>query len=160
MTNGRALVWAANIAGWPVIQLAIAAMVMRIPQELFAHDGPLYRQRKWEQAGRFYTKWLRVRRWKSMLPDGAPWMGGFTKKRLVSTNDGYLRKFIVETRRAEFAHWWIMACCPVFFLWNPLWACCVMVGYAIASNLPCIVAQRYNRLALTRICEQRRRPWR
>ena len=151
MTNARTLVWAANIAGWPVIHLTIAAIVMRIPQERFAQDGPLYRQRGWEQGGRFYIKWLRVRRWKSMLPDGAPWLGGFTKKRLASTDEGYLGKFIVETRRAEFAHWWMMACCPVFFLWNPMWACWVMVAYAIASNLPCIVAQRYNRLVLTRI---------
>ena len=158
MTDGRALVWAANLAGWPAIQLTIAAIVMRMPQKQFVRDGVLYRKRGWEQDGRFYAKWLRVRQWKAMLPDGAPWLGGFAKKRLESRDESYLREFIVETRRAEFGHWWMMACCPVFFLWNPLWACWVMVGYAVAANLPCIVAQRYNRLVLTRICERRREP--
>jgi glycosyl-4,4'-diaponeurosporenoate acyltransferase len=42
-------------------------------------------------------------------------------------------------------------CFPVFFTWNPPWACWVMVGYAIFANAPCIIAQRYNRLILTKL---------
>jgi glycosyl-4,4'-diaponeurosporenoate acyltransferase len=43
-------------------------------------------------------------------------------------------------------------CFPVFFIWNPLWACFVMVAYALAANVPFIIVQRYNQLVLTRIC--------
>ncbi|MCF7734052.1 MAG: hypothetical protein K9N23_20380 [Akkermansiaceae bacterium] len=35
--------------------------------------------------------------------------------------------------------------------WNSWWADAVMAAYAIAANLPCILAQRYNRLRLRRL---------
>ena len=38
-----------------------------------------------------------------------------------------------------------------FFLWNPCWADLVMVAYALAANLPCILAQRYNRSRFQRL---------
>ena len=44
----------------------------------------------------------------------------------------------------------MLACLPLFFLWNPPWACAVMAFYAIAANMPCIAVQRYNRLVLAR----------
>jgi glycosyl-4,4'-diaponeurosporenoate acyltransferase len=104
-----------------------------------------------------YRDWMGVRRWKSRLPDGAPWLGGFAKKRLFARDTEYLRHFVLETRRAEVAHWCMLGCLPVFFLWNPPWACGVMSAYAVAANLPCILTQRYNRLALHRVAQSRRR---
>jgi glycosyl-4,4'-diaponeurosporenoate acyltransferase len=51
-----------------------------------------------------------------------------------------------------------MFCClPLFFLWNPPWACLVMTTYALAANLPCILAQRYNRIAVNRALRSRQR---
>jgi glycosyl-4,4'-diaponeurosporenoate acyltransferase len=42
--------------------------------------------------------------------------------------------------------------CVVFFLpWNPWWADLVIVTYAIAANLPCILVQRYNRGRLSKL---------
>jgi Glycosyl-4,4'-diaponeurosporenoate acyltransferase len=32
-----------------------------------------------------------------------------------------LERFAAETRRAELAHWLILAASPWFFLWNPWW---------------------------------------
>ena len=90
-----------------------------------------------------------------MLPDGAPWLGGFSKKKLNARDPGCLAQFLVETRRAEIAHWCMLACFPIFFLWNPPWACGVMCAYAVAANLPCIVAQRFNRMAITRLVSNR-----
>lgn len=149
------LILLANILGWPLVHLTISYVSIRLPSDLFARDNWLTASRHWESDGRFYRKWLGVRRWKALLPDGAPWLGGFAKNRLSARNTGYLREFIRETRRAEIAHWCMLGCLPVFFIWNPPWACWVMTAYAIASNLPCIVAQRYNRLAL--YCIDRRR---
>ena len=48
-----------------------------------------------------------------------------------------------------------LGCAPVFFLWNPWWADLVMVAYALAANLPCILAQRYNRLRFQRLLARR-----
>jgi glycosyl-4,4'-diaponeurosporenoate acyltransferase len=94
---------------------------------------------------------LSIRSWKSRLPNGAPWLGGFSKGRIAQRDERYLERFIAETRRAEFAHWCMLLCLPVFFLWNPPWACGVMTLYAITANVPCIAAQRYNRITLTRL---------
>jgi glycosyl-4,4'-diaponeurosporenoate acyltransferase len=94
----------------------------------------------------FYRRWLRVRKWKAMLPDGAPWVGGTFSKRVLERRDSaYFRQFVLETRRGEAAHWLMLVCFPIFFLWNPHWTWWVMALYAIAANLPCIVVQRYNR---------------
>ena len=39
----------------------------------------------------------------------------------------------------------MLVCTAVFFLWNPWWGDLIIVAYALAANLPCILAQRYNR---------------
>ena len=152
-----ALIWSANILGWPVIHLCIAFVVLRLPPHLFARDSWLTTQRRWERDGRIYRDWLAIRRWKSLLPDAAPWLGGFQKKRIHGRDSSYLARFQLETRRAELAHWCMLCCLPIFFPWNPPWAFLVMGAYAVAANLPCILAQRYNRIVLDRVVRNRRR---
>ena len=132
-----------NTLGWLVLQLSIAAAATRIDSCHFAAHTGLYRTHP--QEINVYRKWLQIRRWKGLLPDGAPWVGGaFRKKRLEGRNPAYLRQFAQETRRGEAAHWLMLACFPLFFLWNPPWARLVIALYALAANLPCIVVQRYN----------------
>ena len=152
-----ALIWAANLLGWPLIHLAVGFVALRLPPRYFARDIWLTAARRWERDGRFYRNWLAIRKWKSLLPDGAPWLGGFAKKRVCARDSSYLAQFLLETRRAELAHWCMLGCLPLFFLWNPPWACAVMTGYALAANLPCILAQRYNRIALDRVVRTRQR---
>ncbi len=149
------LVWMANILGWPVVHLTIGFVSVRLPAQLFARDNWLTAPRRWEDGGRIYREWMGIRKWKSLLPDGAPRFGGFAKKRLLAWETEYLQRFMLETRRAEIAHWCMLGCLPVFFLWNPPWACWVMTAYAVAANLPCILAQRYNRITLSRVTQSR-----
>jgi glycosyl-4,4'-diaponeurosporenoate acyltransferase len=144
------LIWTANILGWPVIQLTIAYVAIRSPQSVFAHNSWLTTARRWERHGLLYRDWFAIRKWKHLLPDGAPWLGG-AMKNLPSRNPAHIEQFLIETRRAEVVHWCAICCLPLFFLWNPAWARWVMTAYAIASNLPCILAQRYNRLVLDRL---------
>lgn len=151
----NSLIWAANILGWPVVHLAIGYTSVRLPPRLFARDSWLTAPRRWEDGGRVYRNWLGVHRWKALLPDGAPWFGGFAKKSLSARDTEYLQLFLLETRRAEIAHWCMLGCLPLFFLWNPPWASWVMAAYAFAVNLPCILAQRYNRLVLSRVALRR-----
>ncbi len=150
------LVWMLNILGWPVLHLIIGFTSVRLPSELFVRDNWLTSPHRWEADGRLYRNLFAIQKWKSLLPDGAPWFGGFAKDRLSSRDPVYLAQFILETRRAEIAHWCMIAVLPVFFLWNPPWACWVMTAYAFAANLPCILAQRYNRIALNRVARHRR----
>ena len=148
--------WVVNILGWPLIHLATGFVALRLPARLFAEDNWLTESRSWERDGNFYRNWLAVRKWKSLLPDGAPWLGGMAKKKIQTRNSTYLEQFLWETRRAEWAHWCMFSFLPFFFLWNPPWACLVMTAYASAANLPCIVAQRYNRISLDRVLRRNR----
>jgi len=134
----------ANVCGWPVIQLSIAWAITRLSPRRFMSSRSIDRVTKREAD--FYRRRLRVRQWKTMLPDGAGWVGGtFPRKRLEGRDPAYLSRFVAETRRGEVAHWIMLACCPVFFLWNPLWVWPIMILYGVAANGPCIVVQRYNR---------------
>jgi glycosyl-4,4'-diaponeurosporenoate acyltransferase len=112
----------------------------------------IYKDRKWELNGKIYEDIFKIKRWKGLLPDGAAlFKKGFRKKQLVSSQKEYLTIFILETCRAELAHWLVILFSPVFFIWNPLWAGFIMIVYALFANLPCIYAQRYNRFRFQRI---------
>lgn len=151
----RLLVWA-NVVGWPLVHATVGLVALRLPPALFEHDTRLTAARAWERDGRVYRERLAIRRWKALLPDGSPWLGGPRRKRLHSRDRSLLLEFAAATRRAEWAHWCMMGCAPVFFLWNPPWACFVMAGYAMAANLPCIAVQRYNRMAVSRLTRRGR----
>ena len=146
----------ANVLGWLVIHLGVAWLVTQFPDRIFRPDDWLYRSRTWESGGRFYEKTFRIRAWKDLLPDGAAlFRKGFRKRRLKTGSREYLELFVRETCRGEFAHWIVLSCSLLFFLWNPLWAGCAMVGYALVVNVPCIIAQRYNRIRLSRVVARR-----
>lgn len=155
----RIWVWVANVLGWPVIQIGIARWALRQPIQKYEHDSWLTRERNWELRGRLYTRIFRVDHWKRFLPDGAVWMGGAEAVRLTIRGRSDCERFLAETRRAEQAHWYMLFCTPVFLLWNPAWAFAVMAIYGVLANIPCILAQRYNRTraeaTLTRTRKQR-----
>lgn len=137
-----------NVAGWPLIQLGLAWAFTRMPDDWF--HPPAHRSRPCESW--IHKRIFSIKCWKDKLPDAAAWFGGgFAKRSLAGSNPDYLRRFIRETWRGELCHWSAFAFVPVFFLWNPWWADLVMVAYGIVANLPCILAQRYNRLRLQRV---------
>ncbi len=141
-----------NVAGWLVIQLGLAWAFTRIPVSWFNPGGA----RAWERSGRFYERVFGIKSWKDRLPDAARWFGGgFAKGTLTGTKADYLRRFIRETWRGELCHCFALGCTPLFFLWNPWWGDAVILVYAVAANLPCIVVQRYNRLRLGRLLARR-----
>jgi glycosyl-4,4'-diaponeurosporenoate acyltransferase len=142
---------AVDIAVWLVVQFAAAKFVTGLPAARINPASWLFKPRGWERGGVFYEA-LGVRRWKDRLPDAGPWFaGGFAKRDLSSRGPDYLRRFLLETCRGEWAHWLAMAAAPFFFLWNRPWVGGLMVLYALAGNLPCIIAQRYNRARLARL---------
>ncbi|HEX2384257.1 MAG TPA: hypothetical protein VHI95_16555 [Acidimicrobiales bacterium] len=132
-----ALVWAT----WSVV---VGCSVHILPTPLFQRDSWLTRMRPWECDGRVYER-LRIRRWKSRLPE----VGG---KRTLPAS---LETFSTETRRAEYVHWAIASIGPVFVLWNPWWLTVAMLVYAVAANAPFIAIQRYNRARVVRLLRRR-----
>ena len=55
---------------------------------------------------------------------------------------------LLETRRGEFSHWiqWILI--TGFIAWNPFPANLVIIAYAFASNVPCLLNLRHTRQRL------------
>ncbi|MBD3241890.1 MAG: glycosyl-4,4'-diaponeurosporenoate acyltransferase [Chitinivibrionales bacterium] len=141
-------------AAWFVLHMLIAFGATLLPRNLFNERQWLFRIRGWERGGTLYER-LNVMAWKKLLPDGAAlFRGGFRKKHMQAGNKTYLMQFVKETCRAEAAHWTVIAVSPLFFLWNPRRVGVVMIAYALAANLPCVIVQRYNRPRLMRIAQR------
>jgi glycosyl-4,4'-diaponeurosporenoate acyltransferase len=137
---------------WLVIHISVSFSVSKMRNDSFNPESWLYRERSWERNGRIYQAFLRIKTWKGLLPDGAAlFNGGFRKKHLSSTDIVYLRKFTLETCRAELTHWVIFIFAIIFFIWNDWWISMIMIAYGFFVNVPCIVTQRYNRIRLRRI---------
>jgi glycosyl-4,4'-diaponeurosporenoate acyltransferase len=146
---------AVDIAVWLVIHVGAGMSTARMRPDSFNPESWLYRQRTWERCGRTYRSLLKVKKWKRLLPDGAAvFKGGFRKKHLGSADAAYIQRFILETCRAEFTHWVIFLFALIFFAWNDWWIGLIMVAYGLATNMPCIVTQRYNRIRLKRVYER------
>jgi len=159
MTAGLSLLWVIviNSLAWFVIHMGISYLSNRLPLSLFESDGWLYRGRKWEAGGDFYRRFLRIRSWKEMLPDGASvFRCGFRKKRIQQATVCYYERFIKETRRSELCHWICLMLSGAFFLWNPWYMAIYMPAYAVLVNMPCVITQRYNRMRFQHHVHRRR----
>lgn len=141
---------------WPAFQIAVSALSNYVPDEKFKIDSFWFSEHKFEDNGKFYRKLFKIHKWKKMLPDGAKLFDtGFPKGELCNTEKEYLEAFIKETCRAETSHWIQLIPFWVFGLWSPPFVIIIMLVYALVLNLPCIIAQRYNRPRLIRLYERK-----
>lgn len=136
---------------WTGFHLGAGYVAQRLPGRLFADVPLVSREYGWEDSGQLYER-LGIRCWKDHLPEaGAFLRGGFPKRHLQSGDPVYLGQFALETCRAECSHWLTWSLALTFFAWNPWEVGVVMLIYGAASNLPCILVQRYNRIRLRRV---------
>jgi len=143
---------ALNIAAWLVIQIGLAWVMIRLPLGWFTGRNPCARPRSWESRGRIYERLFNIKKWKDRLPDASRmFRGGFAKAQLKSASTDYLRCFMAETWRGELTHWLALLALPVFCVWNPWWGVVINAVVAIALNIPCVLAQRYNRVRFSRV---------
>ena len=144
-----------DVIAWGVFHAGTGYAAHRLNDDRLSQDGWLLRQRRFETAGQWYRRRLRVHRWKDKVPEaGGLFRGGVSKRQIPSHDVAGLELFVRETRRAELAHWWAMFCGPVFVLWNPPLAATLLVGYGVAINLPFIAIQRYNRFRTQSLMER------
>ena len=141
-----------DVFAWLIIHFGVSYLCLKLPSPWFERKEPIFQGYGFEQGGRIYERILRIKSWKSYLPDGGGWFReGFAKKSLAEATLDYLQRFMTETRRAELTHWLCFAASLFFFLWNDAVTGVVMVVYASIANLPCIFAQRYNRFRFLRL---------
>lgn len=144
----------ANVAGWVAISVVAGYVQARRPPASLV-PGPLGRIRRWERHGRWYHDVLFVHRWKDRLPEAGTWFGGLSKKHLPAAGDGGLERFAQECLRAERTHGWVMACWPLFAIWNPLAGIVANGIFALAANAPCLVVARSNRARVEHLLARR-----
>ena len=141
-------------AMWFVINLGVALICLKIPDDSLSPERFLFRTRRWENGGRLYRA-LGVHHWKKLLPDGASIVkGGYRKKSLTDYSLENMNRFAMESCRAELTH--LLAIFPfwIFGFIGPPSILLYMFIYALIFNLPCIIAQRYNRPRITALVEQ------
>lgn len=122
-------------------------------ESAFDCNRPMYRQREWENNGKWYVKYLKITKWKDLLPQHIA-KDGFSKEHFTSTSIEYLDMFILETCRGEWNHIYNCVCAlltPVIF---PAPYGIIFSIIVIVCNLPYIAIQRYNRIRLNRVRER------
>lgn len=153
----QAVTVAVDIVAWGAFHAATGYAAHRLADDRLRGDGWLLRQRPFEDDGRWYRRRLHIHRWKDRLPEaGDLFRGGRSKRELPAYDVAGLELFARETRRAELAHWWAMACGPLFVLWNPPLAAALLISYGVLVNLPFIAIQRYNRFRIEALLARRR----
>ncbi len=138
---------------WHLIVLSICRI---LPRSFFDHNHFSYRPHRWEQGGKFYTNWLKIKKWKDYLPQYVA-AGGFSKRKLKSfkkIDKEYLNLFITETCRAEWNHYVCSLYFVVSFLINRWPYSLIFALIPAAANLPFLIIQRYNRLRLIKLTEK------
>jgi len=147
-----------DVVAWGVFHSATGYAAHRLGDHRLGRDGWLLRLRRFETAGAWYRRRLRIHRWKDRLPDaGDLFRGGVSKRHLPAYDAAGLQAFARETRRAELAHWWAMCCGPIFVLWNAPLAAVLLVAYGVVVNLPFVLIQRYNRARIQALADRRSR---
>lgn len=150
-----ALTVVVDVIAWGFFHTITGYAAHRLSDERLSRDGWLLRPRRFEAGGRFYRRRLQIHRWKDRVPEaGALFAGGLSKRHLPAHDAAGLQRFVRETRRAELAHWWAMACAPLFVLWNPPLPSVLLVAYGVLVNLPFVVIQRYNRVRIQSLLER------
>jgi glycosyl-4,4'-diaponeurosporenoate acyltransferase len=144
-----------NVIFWPTWTATVGYLAQRTPARRFAGDDVVTRPRAFENSGRWYQQRLQIDRWKDRLPEAGAAFGGFAKRSVGEGGTERLEAFVVETRRAEHAHWGMAAGVVLTLVWNPWWAAPANAAVAVGSNLPCIAIQRYNRARLVRTLRRR-----
>jgi glycosyl-4,4'-diaponeurosporenoate acyltransferase len=141
---------AGNVLFWPTWTALVGYVAQRTPAGRFSDDGWITSPRTFEGESAWYRDTLQIDRWKTRLPEAGSAFGGFEKRTVSAGDPEVMQQFVVETRRAEYAHWGMVGGVVLTLLWNPWWAAPANIAVAAGSNLPCIAVQRYNRARLGR----------
>ncbi len=132
---------------WALVPLLFAWLCLFLPDRFFTPNRFFWQSHGWEQGGRIYETLFRIKSWKYLLPDGGNvWKSrGYQKRRLADYTEENLKRFLIESARGELTHWLGILPFWVFGFFAPPYVVWIMLAYALIVNLPCILAQRYNR---------------
>lgn len=125
-----------------------------LPRENFDYNAFPFRTYKWEKNGAVYQK-IYIQKWKDHVPDMSKYVKTMFAKKIVSVRDPkYTHMLILETCVAEFTHYILILCSPIFTHYLEGAAGYIaMIAYAL-GNLPFVLIQRFNRPRLIALMEK------
>lgn len=121
-----------------------------VDTKFFDPEKKIYRPKKWERGGRFYSDVLKIGKWKDILPQHIG-KDGFSKDHLDDVSVEYLNEFIMETCRAEWNHTINCILFVLLIIINELLTAICLSILLLIGNLPFVVIQRYNRFRLQKL---------
>ncbi len=139
--------------------ILIFFMSIKIDTSFFDSSKNLYVKKSWERDGKFYTKKLKIKKWKDILPQHVG-KNGFSKKHLdkdEGLSEEYIKQFIMETCRAEWNHTMCALFSFISILINPIFYGMVFAIVPIIINAPFIAIQRYNRIRLDKLLARKKK---
>lgn len=150
-------IWAVNVVLILIWHALVWIFCVKADASFFDPGKCIYKINRWESENNFYTKTLKIKKWKDKLPQYIA-KDGFSKKQMKNLSDmspEYIKKFIGETCRGEWDH---LMCCMyavISFFINPLPYAILFSCIVIFCNLPFIAIQRYNRMRLLRLYKKK-----
>lgn len=142
--------------GWATWSFVVGYLGHRLPLRWLETDTCLTRPRLWGEDRGWYEHHLHIRRWKDRLPEAGDFFrGGFRKSAIGGKDSAVMARFLAETRRAEYVHIAIWPFWIATLLWTPRWGVIINLAVGTALNLPCLWVQRYNRLRIQHLLQQR-----
>ncbi|HAX72646.1 MAG TPA: glycosyl-4,4'-diaponeurosporenoate acyltransferase [Firmicutes bacterium] len=143
---------------WLAVHVYVPTLTLKLSDASLIKVSSYLRTRAFENQGKLYDNVFQIRKWKKYLPDGAKcFRSGFKKKHLNSYDSMYLSRFLLESYRAELAHWLIIGHAPLFLCLADKTVFFMMLLYISLENLPCIMAQRYNRPRIENVLRKQNR---
>lgn len=135
-----------NAILWFTAHMYVSKLFLRINNTQYI-DGPLkLKSFLFEDKGTVYQKLFKVKSWKDKVPEGSQFFTNtYNKRELKDNSPETIDAFLVEVNRAEITHWGILFTLPIVLLFNPKWTYMIHTIYALATNIPFIIIQRYNR---------------
>ena len=128
----------------------IFVICITIDDSFFDYKKACYKQKKWENNGKWYDKTLKIKKWKNVIPQHIG-KDGFSKRHFESLSIEYIDQFILETCRGEWNHKYCTIYSIIAIIISPFWYGLFLGLITFIFNLACIAIQRYNRIRLLKV---------
>ncbi|BFL77592.1 glycosyl-4,4'-diaponeurosporenoate acyltransferase [Staphylococcus hominis subsp. novobiosepticus] len=135
---------------WSVTQLSLSHLFTKVPRSFFVTHHQWFQTFSFEKEGELWNRLFLINKWKMYIPEGE-WLNKniYNKRVLKPLTQESVYKMIIEMRRAELVHW--LSILPVIvFVKAPKCIKTINILYALLTNVPIILTQRYNRPRLER----------
>jgi len=148
--------FAFNLFVFLISSIIVTLISTKLPDRYYNYRNWIYKERKWEKNGEFYQQMFKVKRWKKHMPEIADFINSvFSKKSIKEFDNAYIEKYLLESCRAEFAHWCIIFSSVMFLFYAGTAAFIYMFLISVLIDVPFIIIQRYNRPRILHIMKRK-----